>query len=367
MKSVYGGYVRIETDGAAYFAGANTANGFEGLYGGIADERRMEHVYILKGGPGTGKSTLIRKAAAAAEKEGVPAELYFCGSDPDSLDCAVLGGRIAVLDGTAPHVRDMTYPGAASSLIDLSRFWDSGLLEAARNEIFAHSEAKSAHWASAYRWMRAAGAADEERTVHAERCFDAGKASAYIGRLMKRLGKPAPEEKGVTQVRYTRAVTMRGRVYLPAFEHLAGSGNVFAVADAYGCAVPFLALLAGRLAAAGYDMIVSRLPVTGHIDGIYLPAHRFAAVTALPASETESRMIRMTRFVRDDIPDGVRGPMRLAAKTEEACMEEACACLTRAAEEHFALEDIYKRAMDFPALGRCTKKVCAEIAERLKK
>ena len=62
MKSVYSGYVRMVTDGIAYFAGANTADGFRGLYDGIADERRMERVYILKGGPGTWKSTLIRKA-----------------------------------------------------------------------------------------------------------------------------------------------------------------------------------------------------------------------------------------------------------------------------------------------------------------
>ena len=364
MKSIYGGYTRLDTDGIAYFAGANTADGFRGLYNGIADERRMERVYILKGGPGTGKSTLIRKAADAAAKAGVPAELYFCGSDPYSLDCAVLGGRIAVLDGTAPHGRDMTYPGAASSLIDLSRFWDSGMLEAERDAVFAHSEAKSAAWTSAYRWMRAADAADEERTAYAAQCFDAGKAEAYIGRRMKQIGKPKPEESGRTVLRYTRAVTMRGRFYLPAFERLAET--VFAVADAYGCAVPFMELLAGRLAAAGYDTLVSRLPVTGHADGILLPAHRIAFVTAgADDADGDVRRLNMARFVKTEIPAGVRGQMRLAAKVEQSCMEEAESALARASEEHFALEEIYKQAMDFPALGRFTKKLCAEITERL--
>lgn len=363
MKSVYSGYARMETDGAAYFAGANTASGFDGLYGGIADERRMERIYILKGGPGTGKSTLIRKITDAAAKAGIPAELYFCGSDPYSLDCAVLDGRIAVLDGTAPHGRDMTYPGAASSLINLSRFWDSGLLEEARDAVFAHSEAKSAAWTSAYRWMRAAGAADEERTSYAVQCFDAGKADAYVGRRMKRLGKPKPEESGRTVLRYTRAVTMRGRFYLPTFERLAET--VYAVADVCGCAVPFMELLAGRLAAAGYDTIISRLPVTGHTDGIFLPAHRIAFVTA--ETDAEARRLNMARFVKPEMPDGLRGSVRLAAKIEESCMEEAEAALARAAESHFALEEIYRSAMDFPALGRYTKKICAEITERLKK
>lgn len=362
MKSVYGGYVTMGADGIAYFAGANTASGFDGVYGRIADERRMERVYVIKGGPGTGKSTLIRKAAEAAEKEGFPAVRYFCGSDPESLDGAVLGGRIVLLDGTAPHVHEMTYPGAASSLIDLSKFWDTGVLEGARDEIIARCSAKSACWDAAYRWMRAAAAVDEERLCCAEQCFDREKAAAYVGRFLKRLGKPESAENGRTDVRRTRAVTMRGRFYLPAFEHSAQT--VYAVSDACGCAVPFMELFAGRLTSAGYDTVVSRLPVTGQIDGILLPSHKIAVVTA--QTEKDVRTIRMTRFVHKDIPDGVRGEMRLAAKVEESCTEAAQECLSRAAAEHFGLEEIYRRAMNFSALGRYTKKVCAEITERLK-
>lgn len=363
MKSIYGGYTRLDTDGTAYFAGANTAHGFEGLYSRIADERTRERVYVIKGGPGTGKSTLIRKAVEAAAKEGFAAELYFCGSDPESLDGAVLDGRIVLLDGTSPHVRDMSYPGASSSLIDLSKFWDSGVLECARDEILARSTAKSACWDSAYRWMRAADTVNEEWMSHTERCFNREKASAYAGRFLKHLGKPASGESGHTEVCYTRAVTMRGRCYLPTFENLAET--VYAVSDMYGCAALFMELLAGRLASAGYDTVVSRLPVTGYADGIFLPSRKIAVVTSNP--EAEHRTIHMTRFVHDGIPQEVRGQMRLAAKVEESCMTEALACLSRAAEEHFALEEIYRQAMDFSSLGRYGRKICAEILERLKK
>lgn len=363
MKSVYGGYERLETEGSTYFAGANTAKGFRGLYGDVADERRMERVFVIKGGAGTGKSTLIRKAADAAAKEGFAAEYYLCGSDPYSLDCAVLDGRVAVLDGTAPHVRDMTYPGAASELVDVSKFWDSAILEEQRGEIVALCAEKSACWESAYRYMRAADAVDAEYTALAERFFDREKAEAYVGRFIRRLGKPDSAECGCTTVRYTRAVTMRGMFYLPTFEKMADT--LFAVADAHGCAVPFMNLLAARLTAAGFDTAVSFLPVTGHVDGIFLTGKRVAVVTANPTEEY--RRINMSRFVRDDIPDGLRGKMRLAAKIGDSCMTEAAAALAGAAEYHFALEEIYKQAMDFPALGRYTRKVCAGIAERLKK
>lgn len=362
MKSVYGGYARLEREQVTYFAGANTASGFTGLYGDIADERALERVYVIKGGSGTGKSTLMARAVDAAAKEGYGAECYLCGSDPYSLDCVVLDGRIAILDGTAPHVRDMVYPGAASSLVDVSKFWNSDILEEHREEIIGHCTAKSACWDSAYRYMRAADAVDAERTSLAAQVFDREKAAAYIERFVKRLGKPGTEESGRTTVRYTRAVTMRGAFFLPTFEQTAET--VFAVSDVQGCAVLFMQMLAERLTAAGLDTVVSRLPVTGHVDGICLPGKQIAVTVSNPVKEHKT--INMARFVRNDIPDGLRGQIRLAGKMEESCMDEAMACLARASERHFALEEIYKQAMDFPSLGKYTKKVCTEIVDRLK-
>lgn len=60
--------------------------------------------YFLKGRAGTGKSTLLKKIVAQAEKRGYDMEIYHCGFDPESLDMVLvreLGW--AVFDSTAPH------------------------------------------------------------------------------------------------------------------------------------------------------------------------------------------------------------------------------------------------------------------------
>ncbi|MCJ8007799.1 hypothetical protein ACFFF5_11985 [Lederbergia wuyishanensis] len=60
--------------------------------------------YFLKGRAGTGKSTLLKKVAAEAERNGYDIEIYHCGFDPNSLDMIVvreLGW--AVFDSTSPH------------------------------------------------------------------------------------------------------------------------------------------------------------------------------------------------------------------------------------------------------------------------
>jgi hypothetical protein len=68
--------------------------------------------YFLKGRAGTGKSTLLKKIVAEAEKRGYDMEIYHCGFDPESLDMVLvreLGW--AVFDSTAPHEYAPSLPG----------------------------------------------------------------------------------------------------------------------------------------------------------------------------------------------------------------------------------------------------------------
>ena len=46
-----------------YFPGANTPEGFYSYYSDILKPDETEHKIILKGGPGTGKSSLMKKTA----------------------------------------------------------------------------------------------------------------------------------------------------------------------------------------------------------------------------------------------------------------------------------------------------------------
>lgn len=87
-----------------YFLGANSPQGFYSLYDQLIDPAQARAVYILKGGPGCGKSSLMRRVAARAEEAGCEVEYIHCSGDPDSLDAVVFPAlRTAIVDGTAPH------------------------------------------------------------------------------------------------------------------------------------------------------------------------------------------------------------------------------------------------------------------------
>lgn len=87
-----------------YFLGANSPSGFFSLYPELIQPRSARAIYILKGGPGCGKSTLMRRVGARMEEAGLAAEYILCSGDPDSLDALLLPQiGVALVDGTAPH------------------------------------------------------------------------------------------------------------------------------------------------------------------------------------------------------------------------------------------------------------------------
>ena len=87
-----------------YFLGANSPSGFYSLYDQLLAPELARHIYILKGGPGCGKSTLMKKVGALCEQAGEKPEYILCSGDPDSLDALILPRLgMAIVDGTAPH------------------------------------------------------------------------------------------------------------------------------------------------------------------------------------------------------------------------------------------------------------------------
>ncbi|AJS61332.1 PRK06851 family protein [Paenibacillus sp. IHBB 10380] len=60
--------------------------------------------YLIKGRPGSGKSTMLKKLAAAGIERGFDVEIYHCGFDPNSLDMIIVRDlQFAIFDSTAPH------------------------------------------------------------------------------------------------------------------------------------------------------------------------------------------------------------------------------------------------------------------------
>lgn len=114
---------------------------------------------LIKGGPGTGKSTLMKRVIKLALQRGQPVEEIHCSSDAASLDGVILPRQKTVLlDATPPHALEPQFPGAVEQPFSLCGCWDEELLFTRREEIVRLGrEISGLHW-QAVRYLSGAGA-----------------------------------------------------------------------------------------------------------------------------------------------------------------------------------------------------------------
>ena len=146
-----------------YFLGANTARGFYSLYHEFCTPESGNFLWVLKGGPGCGKSTFMRKIGRAAEDAGLDVEYALCSADVDSLDAVLIPAwHVGYMDGTSPHVTEVAFPAASGAYLDLGQYYDVEALRPRLAEMQALVTRYRALYAQAYDALREAKALHDE-------------------------------------------------------------------------------------------------------------------------------------------------------------------------------------------------------------
>ncbi len=139
-----------------YFPGNNTPDGYYSFFDYILPWKRARKIIIIKGGPGVGKSTMIRKISKELTQRGLDIELLHCTADSDSLDGLIVKDyNIAVVDGTAPHVIDPKFPGCVDERVNFGEYWDEYGLQKHKDHIFALQERVKCLYKRVYKYLKA--------------------------------------------------------------------------------------------------------------------------------------------------------------------------------------------------------------------
>ncbi|MBP3666252.1 MAG: hypothetical protein J6K29_04290 [Clostridia bacterium] len=345
------------------FAAANSREGFRSYYGNVFSDNRIDRLYIIKGGPGTGKSHFMKVVARHAREQGYTVTECFCSSDPNSLDGIILsraGSPTAgLLDGTAPHVCEPTLPGARDELIDLGRFWDGEALGGQRDTIASLGQKKSTAYARAYTCLRAAGEMDSLADSLMEPCVDESRLTALAARLLRSV--PSGETfEAVFALR--RAISMTGRHTLPSYE--AAAKTLILPDNGYGMGFRLMSLLLAVSEARRHRVFVSYDPLCPQKpDGLLYPETGLCILTAeaTPAEGIPTRTLPLRRYTNPRALREIRGELRRTVAMRETLTDTALRHLASAASYHFELETIYAAAMDFQAKEAFTERFCREL------
>ncbi len=334
-----------------YFCAANSGGGFVSFYPQLIGE--SERVFVVKGGPGTGKSRFLNSVVERARQTSRRAVCYCCSSDPTSLDAVSIDGRVLFLDGTAPHAVEASLPGARDDLIDLGRFWDSAVLIGQRLRISKLAEQKSLAYSSAYDYLAAAA----DLTRAADRQVDRARLRNKLESAAKRSLRSLPDGGGFSLRRVVLdSYGMRGQVRFTTFFDTAA--EYIPINDCFGTAHHFLSALVDAARERG-------LSVTASVDP--LMPERFDALRFEESGRVYeiggggAKPINMKRFIDLTALRGCRDELKSTAKLRRAALDSALSSLSRAADAHFALEKIYGEAMDFAAKEDFTDSLIGQI------
>ena len=169
-----------------FFPGANSGEGFFSRFGGIVPPWSEHHyTYILKGGPGVGKNTLMKKAAKQAATKGYFVEEFRCASDPKSLDAIrVHEIGVVILDGTAPHSIDPVLPGIADEIVNLGQFKNKREFSTCRDRVVGLFAENKRHYNAAYALLKAASILKKEMYEEVRNLLNTEKLHAFLLRLL---------------------------------------------------------------------------------------------------------------------------------------------------------------------------------------
>ena len=142
-----------------FFAAANGYDGFRSSFDQVFNPSNFRKLYVIKGGPGTGKSTLMKRISGRFSDSAEITEIY-CSSDTKSLDGVIIkkgNVKIGIVDGTSPHTVEAIYPGAVEQIVNLGDSFDYNALAIRSNRIIELNEIKKVFYRKAYSALNIAG------------------------------------------------------------------------------------------------------------------------------------------------------------------------------------------------------------------
>ena len=349
-----------------YFLAANSAEGFVSYFADNYDALRDWRAYIIKGGPGTGKSSFMKYITVRAIDAGHTVELCPCSSDPDSLDAIIIKEiKTIVLDGTSPHVVEPKYPGACEEIINLGQFWcGEKLRETAAQIIDTTNQNKKLHKTAAA-YITAAGELIYDNLRLSEHFTNKKKVQQFATKLALRLIPKRKKHDPFEWVRFLGGVTPKGVVaYSKTIDQF--YKNVVVIDDKYGTVANVIMNAMRKIALDnGYEIITLKNPFLPSkiIDHILIPELSLAVVREYEYIKwnEKHRRIHARRFYDINVLREHRPRLTFNRRLTRELLLGAIETLSKAKAVHDKLEKYYIDSMDFKTMTLFAEQKAEEI------
>ncbi len=334
-----------------YFLASNSCEGFISNFSGCYNVKDGWKAYIIKGGPGTGKSSFMKYLTKKACDKNIKTVVCPCSSDPDSLDAIIFPEiKTVIMDGTAPHTVDPVYAGVCEEILNFGSFWDTQKLEPFSEQIINITNENKQKHKTAARYFKAAGMLFTDNLNSALSVTDNKKVLRYAKKLCQ---KHIPIKSGTAyeEIRYFGGLTPKGVVSF-CNTALNETQKTIIINDEYGAVSNILfPYIRETLLKYGYSIITVRNPFLPSflIDGIIIPELSLSILREYEFGHlnTNIRRVKSQRFTDYD---NLKPHLKFNRKAIRELLLAGCESLREAKLIHDKLEKYYISSMDFESL-----------------
>ena len=349
-----------------YFPGANTPRGFFNRFSAVMADPRVRRRIYLKGGPGCGKSTLMRRLAKTAADLEADCELGLCSSDPDSLDTLLIEqAGLAVCDATPPHAAEPPLCGSDGVYLDLGRFYDAAALAPMREELGQLQAENQACYRRVRQALRAVQALYRLREELVDQGAAVDRLTAAAGMLLTPLLRGG-RGQGMLRELFFTGVTPSGCI--SRYGMFQSAATIYLLLDSchlsgrYLQEIARLALDAGQNVIAGY----SPLDPDGGPAQLYLP--QLATAFVRQSSHFACDLVGTTPLDLDALVQISPAASRQAGYLRQMMtrlLAEAVPELQEAKALHDAIERRMHPHVDFEGVTAASEACCRQLEQWL--
>ena len=355
------------------FPGSNTPLGFHSYYNNIISQENANKIFIIKGGPGTGKSSLMKKVAYHFSSRKIEVEYHHCSADPNSLDAIVIvPAQVAIIDGTFPHAIDPQTPGAIDEIINFAPFWNEKEIRSNKERIMQTNAKRKAFFAKSYYYLRAAKEVYDAYALSEQSALDfealAKMETFILNHIFKQYNSLNPESypsPGHSRHLFGSAITPDGLV-----DHLhtivGKSSFVYTIKDAPGASArKLMNLIANKAKALGFDTECYHSPLSiDTIEDIVIP--KLDMVITVSNEYHKAKVVPTHVFdLRGCFLASKLASMESELQTDKALIDQLLArgtsTLRQANEQHNILESYYIPHVRFDEMSPMIEDVISQI------